>query len=77
MKNRKQTFKHNQETESLVRFQKISWDTDGRRNHGLPSCVEMGVNKDFSHDDICLNGADLLSDKFGYCVEGFEFEILE
>jgi hypothetical protein len=56
-----------------VRFSNIVWDTDGRFVE-LPSEVTLDVPKD---KDVDLEGADVLSDKFGWCVKGFEFEVVK
>ena len=56
----------------IVTFTKIVWDTEGA-DVDLPKEVEMKL--DDTHTDIELEGADLLSDKFGWCVESFKFKI--
>lgn len=53
-----------------IRFFNIEWDTDGRKVSKLPREVELEVDSEFDPE---LEGADLLSDKFGYCVFGFDF----
>ena len=50
----------------------ISWDTDGLQID-LPSEVVMEVDEDI---DLENEAADLLSDKFGWCVFGCDYEIL-
>lgn len=57
----------------LVRFFNIQWDTDGE-DVNLPDDTQMIVDNDINLD---LEGADQLSDKFGYCVNSFEFEVLD
>jgi hypothetical protein len=56
-----------------VRFSNIVWDTDGKFVE-LPSEVTLEVPKD---KDVDLEGADVLSDKYGWCVKGFEFEVVK
>lgn len=56
-----------------VRFFNINWDTDGQEVD-LPKEVILEVDGD---RDISIEGADELSDKYGWCVEGFDFEILK
>jgi hypothetical protein len=48
----------------------INWDTDGQRVR-LPKKLKITVTDDFN---CCLDGADYLSDKFGWCVFGFDFK---
>ena len=56
----------------------IKWDTseNGRsispKKLGLPS--ETIIESDDPEFDPDTEGADALSDKFGFCVFGFEFE---
>ena len=54
-----------------VRFFDIKWDTDGEEM-SLPSVAEFDI--DDPCIDIALDGADLLSNKYGYCVEACQFE---
>lgn len=56
-----------------VRFFAIQWDTDGAEAPGLPSDVVLPVP---AATDVALEGADILSDKFGFCVHSFEFELV-
>lgn len=55
-----------------VRFFNINWDTDGQEVD-LPKEVIL----EDGDRDISIEGADELSDKYGWCVEGFDFEILK
>jgi hypothetical protein len=48
----------------------ISWDTDGERVK-LPKKEVVEVESDV---DISLEGADILSDKYGWCVNGFKIK---
>lgn len=54
-----------------VRFFNIQWDTDGA-NPELPSEAVLEVAAD---TDVGADGADILSDKFGYCVSAFQFSL--
>ena len=54
-----------------VRFFNIQWDTDGQ-NANLPTEVTLEISD--SDTDIATEGADILSDKYGWCVESFQFE---
>lgn len=56
----------------LVRFSEIMWDLDEPGDgDGLPSACVLDVPDDV---DVSLAGADLLSDKFGFCVHSFQFD---
>lgn len=55
-----------------VHFFDIKWDTDGEKVQ-LPSEVVMMINDE--EMDISIEGADLLSDKFGWCVNSFRFDV--
>jgi hypothetical protein len=52
-------------------FSSIKWDTDSRNVSLLPNNVELEVGIDL---DVDLEGADALSDKYGYCVKSFSWE---
>lgn len=54
-----------------VTFNNIIWDTDGECVD-LPSTVTLDVDSDI---DVSLEGADVLSDKYGFCVLEFTFEV--
>jgi hypothetical protein len=58
-----------------VRFFDIKWDTDGDEmgDMGLPEQLTLEVDEDF---DVEEAGADLLSDKIGFCVHGFQYEFI-
>ena len=58
----------------IVAFSNIDWDTDGQANADLPKEVNMEVDDNI---DIGFQGADVLSDKYGYCVFGFHYEIID
>lgn len=56
----------------LVRFSDIVWDVDsGELNPTTTACV-LDVS-DEAVDQLAEYGADLLSDKFGWCVRSFQF----
>lgn len=50
---------------------KIKYDTDGVRGLDLPSELLVMVDKD---TDIAEDGADLISDHTGWCVNEFKFK---
>lgn len=53
-----------------INFTNIDWDSD-KRITNLPTEVTLLVEDDDM--DISLEGADLLSDAYGYCVNSFSF----
>lgn len=55
-----------------VRFYNIVWDTDGE-SVSLPTEVTLEVEADIN---VEYDGADVLSDKYGYCVHSFDYETL-
>ena len=55
-----------------VNFYNIDWDTDGEEID-LPTDVVLTVDKDV---EVSLEGADLLSDEYGFCVNSFSFQEL-
>lgn len=55
-----------------VRFYDIEWELDDAdRSGGMPSEIVLEVPLDL---DVAEEGADLLSDRFGYCVKTFHFD---
>lgn len=58
-----------------IHFFNIKWDTDGEPvdETELPTSIIMKVDFDI---DIDTEGADVLSDEFGWCVLGFNFKEL-
>lgn len=52
-----------------IQFFNIQWDTDGEDTE-LPAEAVLELAAD---TDVSLEGADALSDKFGFCVNSFEF----
>ena len=55
-----------------IKFYNVNWDTDGKYNN-LPTEVLLKVDEDI---DVSLEGADLLSDEYGFCVNSFNFQEL-
>jgi len=51
----------------------IDWDTDGNEVE-LPNEMIIEVENDF---DVSLDGANILSDKMGWCVNNFSFDEVE
>jgi hypothetical protein len=56
-----------------VRFYDIDWDTDGYAVD-LPSETTLEVDDDL---ELSTQGADVLSDKYGWCVNSFNFDATE
>lgn len=52
---------------------KIKWDTDGESANslGLPRSVVLKTAEEVDDDTFF---ADALSDRYGFCVEGLEYE---
>lgn len=61
---------HHYHNVKTVLLDKISWDTDGEKVK-LPKKVLITLPDDF---DIQSGGADILSDIYGFCVNGFLFK---
>ena len=55
---------------NTYRAYNIDWDTDGEKVD-LPSEVTFEMEDD---EDPSLEGANAISDKYGWCVNGFSFE---
>jgi hypothetical protein len=53
-----------------IRFFNIVWDTDGQ-DVDLPTEATLEVDED---TQLETEGADCLSDEFGWCVLSFDFE---
>lgn len=69
----------------VVRFTNIDWDTsdtdDGvevtQDEVGLPRTVTLEIEEDeMSDEGIESIGATVLSDKYGWCVNSFNYEIV-
>lgn len=58
----------------LVKAMNIDWDTDGIPNSSLPleTTVEMDEDADLEYEI-----ADALSDRYGFCVNNFTFELVD
>lgn len=59
-----------------IRFFDINWDTDSKSEDivddvDLPTDVIMDIDADV---DVQEDGADILSDKYGFCVNSFNYE---
>jgi len=59
-----------------IRFMDIKWDTDGHspKDLGLPEEVILPVGDEV---DLDTEGADVLSDEYGWCVFSFDWEMIE
>lgn len=60
----------------IVLFSEIDWDTeiDGENTSvDLPKAVKMLVDND---TDLENEGADVLSDMYGWCVNSFNYNII-
>ncbi len=57
----------------IIRLFDIQWDTDGEDEAGLPPEHIAVVDDDFNPED---DTADLLSNTFGFCVNGCSFNVL-
>jgi len=55
-----------------IKFSEIEWRTDGEEVE-LPSSVVLEVADGFDAEE---NGADLLSDKYGWLVESYLWELV-
>ena len=54
-----------------IHFYNIVWDTDGETVN-LPHEITLHVDEDCQ---VETEGADALSDKYGWCVVSFDFNI--
>jgi len=57
----------------LFKLVNIVWDTDGE-NANLPESAIMPVDDNARIEDVQMDGADYLSNKYGWCVQSFEIE---
>lgn len=62
----------NAESGKKILFSNIQWDTAGRQDPSLPEEVELDVGIAV---DVDLEGADVLSDRFGHCVKSFSWKL--
>ena len=60
---------------NIYHFFDIEWDTDGvsSKKLKLPLTVDMEINDSEFNPE--LEGADKLSDKFGFCVLSFKYKL--
>ncbi len=58
----------------IVRLFNIQWDTDSEDEAGLPPEHIAVVDDDWNPED---DAADLLSDNYGFCVNGCSFKVLD
>lgn len=56
-----------------ILFWNIGWDTDGRKVKSLPKSVLVPLSEFDKDFDFSMEGADYLSDKYGYCIFNFKF----
>ena len=63
-----------------VLFKDVQWDTDGEtlESCGLESTfvADVDIEADETDEEIEDILSDFLSDEYGFCHEGFEFEII-
>lgn len=58
---------------SKVTVTNIEWDTDGE-DCDLPTSTELEIEHD-EEDDLDAIIADALSDKFGFCMFDFNYDV--
>lgn len=61
----------------VVHAKNIKWDTDGEPVKGLPKKIDVKMETGTAEDIesfVADNLADKLSDRYGYCVNGCDFE---
>jgi len=58
-----------------VQVTNICWDTDGDIFTDLPLSVSYEFDEDMSEDEVDEVVGDKLSDDYGYCHNGFYFDI--
>lgn len=61
-----------------VKCIEIQWDTDGDKRllKKLPKNVTLTIDDYFEGDDLDDVIADMLSDEYGFCLFGFNYEII-
>lgn len=57
----------------MVKIWDIDWDTDGEDIPELPKEITLQLPEDKVDEDEI---SDYLSDTYGFCHNGFEFEVL-
>lgn len=55
----------------VFKLSKIKWDTDGVKVKLPKTVILVACSKDF---DVFTEGADSLSDRYGYCVFTFKID---
>lgn len=62
-----------------VKCTEIQWDTDGDKElfKSLPQEVEITLDDCVEDDYLDDELADALSDLYGFCIEGYNYEIIE
>ena len=62
-----------------VKCNEIQWDTDGDKElfKSLPQEVEITLDDCVEGDYLDDELADALSDLYGFCIEGYNYEIIE
>lgn len=62
-----------------VKCTEIQWDTDGDKElfKSLPQEVEITLDDCVESDYLDDELADALSDLYGFCIEGYNYEIIE
>ncbi len=62
-----------------VKCTEIQWDTDGDKElfKSLPQEVEITLDDYVEGDYLDDELADALSDLYGFCIEGYNYEIIE
>ncbi len=61
-----------------VKCTEIQWDTDGDKRllKKLPKNVILTIDDYYEGDDLDDTIADMLSDEYGFCLFGFNYEII-
>lgn len=61
-----------------IKCYNIEWDTDGDKKILKKLPKEVIVNLEDYDDEMDLDEqlADIISDEFGFCIFGFEYEII-
>ena len=61
-----------------VKCTEIQWDTDGDKRllKKLPKNVILTIDDYYEGDDFDDTITDMLSDEYGFCLFGFNYEII-
>ena len=64
--------------EIIVKCTEIQWDTDGDKRllKKLPKNVTLTIEDYCEENDLDDTIADMLSDEYGFCLFGFNYEII-